>query len=705
MPRGIPYRHIHSPGHAITKVHRESQEELQIVDRLLEPQTIVHFLECCHGAPLPNGKQSTLPKLTAEEIHSLSTHPDADPNGEPFLERVMKRIGSREDGDRLCIVGKNIHSAKSRAWEGIIPLSEQRWREKGLDHFANFQVACQYLSSVLAVFEYLNKPRVAQNLRDTFNLIYAHWEECDAVLNGQHRRLEQEPVSVAKRWTEFIAAHYEMMTERAHRWVISHVNTLRAPLLEGLLSHRPMDESIVDRVQWKMTDALHVLMEISAVADYTIMIPMHGYKGHTPSPIETGIPPGLRSPDYEKRGKEHQQRLKLVSRMIMFQNIRTTSRGVGEGMGSPESLHRTALQQIESQNKVRRETRGEPIEPVPREPWIAKSLARLEKSDKDPVGGFGLAIYRLTYKQNDTEWAGFLQKLETHVADWGRGQTGSNAIKPLLKLHWLDGKALGIPEGDIDAAKKHFNDHAISSFEDTDRVDNSTFLVIDDACVASYMGDSYSAATEFIPSGDHSGFVLAVDAHYDPKEGIERPDESPGYYGQMRILGNLIWGDLYAMLSSQSALLEDLWPLAINHPNGVYTGPTVPMQVKCWKVQNGMRSTLLRKIVEYVEAQMSGTASSSPPPPVPPRRSEQSARSEPDATLRAYLLRQFAQDMRRQGNIQHAVLAEEAIDLQPDEEPDWERIQRRLDAESETGNETRPNMRDRGGPDNQCAPQ
>lgn len=214
------------------------------------------------------------------------------------------------------------------------------------------------------------------------------------------------------------------------------------------------------------------------------------------------------------------------------------------------------------------------------------------------------------------------------------------------------------------------------------------------------MGNSYSAATEFIPSGDHSGFVLAVDAHYDLKEGIERPDESPGYHGQMRILGNLIWGDLYAMLSSQSALLEDLWPLAINHPNGVYTGPTVPMQVKCWKIQNRMRFTLIHNLVEYAEAKINGTAS--PAPPAPPSGP---ARSEPNAALRAYLLRQFARDMRREGNLQHAVLAEEAINLRPDEEPDWDRIQRRLNAEAEGGNEPESNMRDREDPDNGCAPQ
>ncbi|KAE8385104.1 hypothetical protein BDV23DRAFT_188585 [Aspergillus alliaceus] len=134
---------------------------------------------------------------------------------------------------------------------------------------------------------------------------------------------------------------------------------------------------------------------------------------------------------------------------------------------------------------------------------------------------------------------GSLGKFETHAADWGRALTGSSAIKPYLKLHWLNGKELGIPEGDLDAAKKR----VYIAFP-------YVFLVVDDASVASYMSNSYSAATKFVPPGDFAGFVLAIDANYDPEEGIERPDESPGYYGQMRILGNLICVDLYAMLLS-----------------------------------------------------------------------------------------------------------------------------------------------------------
>ncbi|KAE8383450.1 hypothetical protein BDV26DRAFT_251762 [Aspergillus bertholletiae] len=693
-------RYVHvasaiSTGSVITKPHHEAQGDLLLVDRLLEPQTIAHFLECCHGDPLPNGKQSILPRLTPEEIQSLTLPPEGDPNGTPFLRRVMARIGSMEDDDRLCIAGKNIQSAKSRAWEGIIPLSEQRWRDKRLNDFANFEIACQYLTSVLTVFEYLNEPPVAKNLRDTFNLIYDHWEECDAILNGQRRQQGQEQVSVAKGWTEYIAAHYEMITERAHRWVVSHVNTFRAPLLDALLSHRPVDEDTVDRVQWKVTDALHVLLEISAVADYTIMMPMHGYKGYNPPPIPAGILPGLRSPDHQQRRKEYHPRLKALSRMATLQHIYSTPSDVHEGIGSPESLHRNVMEQIECQNIVRRETRGEPLEPVPREPWIVRCLYRLESFEKD--GGFGLAIYRLTYKQNDTQWAEFLQKFEMHVADWGRGQTGSNAIKTHLRLHWLDGKAMGIPEGDIDAAKKHFNDHAISSFEDRDHVNPNIFLAVDDACVSSYTSDEYSAATSSIPPGDHLGFALAVDAHYDPAEGISRPDESPGYYGQMRILGNLIWGDLFAMLSSQSALLEDLWPLAINHPNWVYTGPTVPMQVDGWKSQNNVRSILVRQLFEYADVKVNGTTSSAPPD-LPSRPT----RSEEEAALRAYMLRQFARDMRRQGNTRPAAVAEELLHLQPGEEPNIERIRQRLDAEPESGNESEPRMRDRGNPDDRC---
>jgi hypothetical protein len=55
-------------------------------------------------------------------------------------------------------------------------------------------------------------------------------------------------------------------------------------------------------------------------------------------------------------------------------------------------------------------------------------------------------------------------------------------------------------------------------------------------------------------------------------------DEGFKYPGQMRILGNLVWSELYPMVMLQSVGLENLWLQAREHPTKVYTGPTVPYE-------------------------------------------------------------------------------------------------------------------------------
>ncbi|RHZ62027.1 uncharacterized protein CDV56_108605 [Aspergillus thermomutatus] len=682
----------------ITKVHIENQD-LEIVDRLIEPQTIAHFLEFALGGTLPNGKDCELVRMTADELPLLHTSPDPAADETVIIDRVMSRIGSEQDGDRLCLVGKNIHSLKSRLWEGIIPFCEQRWKEKGLDRKDNFDVACQHLSAVCAAFEYLNQPKVMENMRDTFNLIWEHWRELEVMVNRQRGEKQQPSVSVTSLWTTFMTAHIEVMTERAHRWVTVKVSALRPPLLDTLRWHRPVDLDVVDRVQWRTTDALHMLAEITSVADYGIRIPMDGYKGYTAPAAPPNIPPALRSTNWSERGKAYSQRLKQVSHAARYQRImQARARGETHHVADPAGLHQTALDQINSQHQLRREVRGNPIEPVPREPWIMRSLNQIENPN-DRTRGFGLAVYRLTYEQSDAEWNACRQKIEQHIADWGRGQTGSSALKPYLKLHWMDGRALGIPEGDVEGARKHFHDLGLSSFDAQDQVNDRMFLVVDEPSVASYTGPSYSAALPTTRNGEYAGFVLAVDADWDAAEGPDRPDECPGYHGQMRILGSLVWGDLYAMHAAQSALLEDLWPLALDHPNTVYVGPVVPEEIRYWRLQNGLRNVCLRTVADYAHKKINGTpfpvaptqtiplpaahagtgnAGPSTSPSNPPPESSQ---GQADNQLRSYLLRAFYRHLRRHNRYREAAMVGEMLVTPPNQTPDMERLRQRMEQE------------------------
>ncbi|KAL2839647.1 hypothetical protein BJY01DRAFT_27341 [Aspergillus pseudoustus] len=706
------YSHLESGGSVLTNVHRLGQETLAIVDRLIEPQTIAEFLKFAVEGTLPNGKRTSLQLITPEDISLVQGSPADDNDPRDIEERVMSRIGSLEDGERLCLLGKNIHAIKNRAWAGIIPLSEQRWREKGLDRDENFDLATQYLSAVIAAFEYLNEPRVMKNMRDTFNLISEHWGQFERMIHA--RRESGHGVRMRKLWTAFMAAHFEVVTERAHRWVIVHINALRQPLAQQLRTHVPVNLDQVDSVQWKITDRLHILTELAGLADYTIVLPMNGYEGYIPPAVETGVPPALRSTNLLERQKAYAMHLKQVCRREQVRITMERVRREGPNRprrrnADPADLAETTRLQIECQARVRREARGDPIEPMPKEPWITHGLNAIERSDSDNKGR-GFVIYRLTYGQPEDEWKAFQKKLEEHVSDWGMGQTGSSKLKPHLKLHWIDGSEFEIEEGDIAAARKHFLEHYDDElpFRNAGYINKRAFLAVDASSYCSYTGTTYAAATDLVIPGDHTGFVVAVDGEYEEKGGPDRPDECPGYQGHMRILGNLVWGDLFAMLSSQSAIIEDIWPLALEHPNQVYVGPTVPLQIRGWRIQNEIRGMLMRTMAEYGKAKVDGrlwpannnNSESTPSQPTSiPRRHQRPRPARParpapsfdptgvphldgnppiDDAMRTYLGFQFVRWLREEGRHREAILVEETMRVPPGQIPDMDNVHRRM---------------------------
>jgi hypothetical protein len=63
------------------------------------------------------------------------------------------------------------------------------------------------------------------------------------------------------------------------------------------------------------------------------------------------------------------------------------------------------------------------------------------------------------------------------------------------------------------------------------------------------------------------------------------------------------------MIASQTQFPEDMWPLAMWHPEQVYVGPTVGVQEELWNQARGMRDRLLEMLVIKFEKEKSGNES------------------------------------------------------------------------------------------------
>ncbi|KAJ0419195.1 hypothetical protein BJY00DRAFT_314263 [Aspergillus carlsbadensis] len=554
----------------------------------MEPQTIPQFMQFLAYGNLPNGQKTSLPLLAVDE-YELMVLPFSEWAPAPYntktgalMDGIMMRIGSFEDGARLCLVGRNIHSFKNRFWEGQPPLSASRWAEKGLDRPENFAIACEYLSATIAAFEYLNGiPQIRTNLRDTFNLISGHLQEAEAALNARRRMAGADlatSLSLTALWEEFIRAKYEVMTATAHSFVVLHAADLQVPLIKGLASLPPDAETAVAA----LTEKWDQLVRIIQVADLMIWMFMDGYNGyHSPA----GVVGGLHNPRPGDMKKTYQEAFEHVGHTFLEAVIEKQKTDGSDNQSFMARVERFVLGTA-SQDQLRTAIRGSPMCPSPREPWIREVLHRQrETEERFPEErhqrGFEIAVYHIAHgrssgRHSDDVRAAF----ESHVSCWGEGVDGSEEVKPLLKLHWFDD---GIES--VDAAKRHFQ-----KIRDTDefkhKLDGTVFLAIDQLSAHSYMNPnihSSTASQNFPTADDLKGHVLAIDVDFDPNDPGNRADESPGYTGGLRILGNLVWSELYPMLIMQSATLEDLWPMAMEHPRKLYTGLTVPGLLERWK--------------------------------------------------------------------------------------------------------------------------
>ncbi|KAJ6150085.1 hypothetical protein N7471_001284 [Penicillium samsonianum] len=610
-------------GSSVTEKHW-MDHEVGAVDALIEPQAVLHFVEFITSGILPNGKKTDLTLLNADEF-ALFMAPSSQWAPAPFntadipiVQKAIQRITGPEDLSGLCRVGHNIHFLKRRLWGGLAPVPASRWREKDLNNPEHFAIAYEYLTSVIAVFEYLNLPQIRTNMCDTFNKISGDFGEMQDALNARRktRGLSAE-VDLTALWEQFIRAQYEVMTSTAHSWVLAHVAELRERTLDSFTAIQ-VEEAKTPEMEL-FTQRWTDLINVTSMADFNIWMSMDGYNGyHAPSDIVAG----LHNPDLKNQDMNSGFSKLLMDRLtkcVEAQNEAAKVQGPSATESDAARRERVSISTV-VQDELREKIRGRTPSPQPpAQPWIQQLLRAQEATlSLDPSErqdyGFGLAIYRAAHNVSDEKWERLQRDVEAHFSTWSDGVQRADELKPLLKLHWFDGKELGFDATKpVPAARRHYQEIR-SSEEWSHKLAPSVFLLIDHMGVGSYTDDAFTTSytkDKGLLKGDFQGLVLAVDPDFDESatasesaDGTAKEDpqeEALPYQGQMRILGNLVWSELYPMLMLQSVGLQHLWLQARDHPLKVYTGPTVPSQVEPWKERNAIKTHMMDSFVEFLK--------------------------------------------------------------------------------------------------------
>lgn len=451
----------------------ERDKKLWIVDRIMEPQTIPHFIESMSFGILSDGSKSAFPPIS-DDVLMLMQQPMAtwapapyDASHDVLLQQLMIRIGSHEDDARLIPIEKELHAMKSRLWEGIMPLSERRWQDLSLDSPQKFHTACQYIAGVTNVFHYLNLPPIKAALRETYNLIWGHLRHFEDAFNAKNR-LEQKPeVKIAARWHEYIKTHFDSVSLHAHRWVINSIDRLRTPILEQLDTTSTLHEPDVDSQQWYLTDKLHDLLENAAQADSGIFLPMDGYEGESLRSQDDAPPrPGANEPyrtepisfsaNTNARKGDYYLRLKYLSRTeLWLGNERPTDQppeaGLPTGFDLMLSNAQTAYCQVIAQGKARLELRGAPA-PLGQQLWVERANRYMSTPNNFE---WGFVAYRLSHDHTDEEWEQFKVKFEADIKNWGHELDGVDNLRGVSVVHWRDAKDLDVADDDVNALRAY----------------------------------------------------------------------------------------------------------------------------------------------------------------------------------------------------------------------------------------------------------
>ncbi|RFU28834.1 hypothetical protein B7463_g7506, partial [Scytalidium lignicola] len=525
----------------------------------------------------------------------------------PPIFRIMFAIGEMDRMFSMAMdlqsnqIAPSLKAMKSRIWFGLAPVPDARWRAKGLDKMDNIEEAIAIIQLVVDVFKHWTKPEVHGNLRTTHNKVWTEYDVFqDAIVGLKQQQGEPAPdFNIAKLWQEYVKLLFQYQETQVRAWAFTRLNKLftiwKDHFAQRMNSGRVISAThgtiLIDH--WALM-VLNKLLDLYADAEIYLRTSTQGFA------LIEGIDQRLIGAiTLEKSVQE----LNAITASI--ENTRQTMlRGLLAAALQSRTAERRSLPQqfpafLESSSLVTdrefsmKSLMHQMIEPMPFkvEGWIQELAS-------DKVESFGYVIYKNTYKPTKQEWDTFLTKFEEGINSGWEGVLDPNNAKRKAKLHWIDGEKEHIPEDDAEAVRRHFK----TLIEGPD----FNLKVAKTACLAitpsSFESFSKTRAGDY--KGDYRGFITVVDpAHGANKTEAQstaatqrtapsnsRSQTESAYTGDFKIIDQLLWTDLYAMhVASGSQSLMAYWTLAVQHPWGVYVGPTTGVRRRQWReMRNGV---------------------------------------------------------------------------------------------------------------------
>jgi hypothetical protein len=344
---------------------------------------------------------------------------------------------------------------RARLWEGMVPMSEARWKEKKLDDPKNWQFAFDFMWDIFHTFMWLGYPDTQNLIRDGFNYIGQELLTFQYALNARRARNGiTEMIDLHKLWLEFVRSIFETMVTRTHSWVLDRVNEI---VVNGKAEYDAVaDANGAASAHKTAKDFLESWSDLNRtlqLCDWMIMMPIDGFEGFSASSSDTKVvgsvfPMPLRQDQREELAAQIPTPfMERMEHMLEDKQVIYTNR---------DSINAMLRESKDMNDQVRLQLRGEP-KALGREHWISiiHSRTKWSLSHGGPQDQrWGFVAYMLTHTPSKEQWDVFFQKANADFKRSGEWVEGFDEVKPNMALQWIDAKEVGIPHDDIEETKR-----------------------------------------------------------------------------------------------------------------------------------------------------------------------------------------------------------------------------------------------------------